>query len=95
MWVLAHNTGDHGVVIEHLSTDGARTTGVGLLATKDKNTSSTSPVLELEHDGSGAHIRFIGDPTVSNPQDGDLWFDGTTLKLRVGTTTYNITMVPE
>jgi hypothetical protein len=49
-----------------------------------------SPMLYLHAGGNGAHIRFLGDPTVASPADGEFWFDGTNLKLRVGSTTYNL-----
>jgi len=51
---------------------------------------TTSAALILGNSGSGPHLRFTGDPTVASPTDGDLWFDGTNLKLRIGATTHNI-----
>ena len=39
---------------------------------------------------TNAHIRLIGDPANATPLDGDIWFDGTNLKIRIGATTYNI-----
>ena len=40
--------------------------------------------------GNGPHLRFTGDPTVASPTDGDMWFDGTNLKFRVGAVTRTI-----
>jgi len=51
---------------------------------------STGVCASLQNSGNGPHLNFNGDPTVASPADGDLWFDGTNLKLRVGSTTYNI-----
>jgi len=52
--------------------------------------SASGPSLKLDNQVNAAHIRFTGDPSPASPQDGDFWFDGTDLKLRVGTTTYTI-----
>lgn len=49
---------------------------------------------ELQSNGNGAHLRFTGDPTNPTPTDGDLWFDGTNLKIRIGATTYNVDVTP-
>lgn len=38
----------------------------------------------------GAHMRFTGDPTVSGAFDGDLWYTGSALSFRDGTTTRNL-----
>jgi hypothetical protein len=46
--------------------------------------------LRLNHTGNRAHINFTGDPTPPSPTDGDFWFDGTNLKIRIGATTYNV-----
>jgi hypothetical protein len=35
-----------------------------------------------------AHIRFSGGPSPGSPEDGDLWYDGSELYLRIGGTTY-------
>lgn len=40
----------------------------------------------------GPHIRFVGDSPNSTPTDGDMWFDGTNLKMYIGTTIYNVDM---
>lgn len=46
--------------------------------------------MALFANNNGAHIRLAGDPTVSSPVDGDIWFDGSELKIRIGATTYNL-----
>lgn len=51
---------------------------------------TTTPVLILGHNGNGSHLRFTGDPLNSSPTDGDFWFDGTDLKIKVGATVYTI-----
>lgn len=53
-------------------------------------TNGTNSCLSLNAASNGAHIRFTGDPTVVTPQDGDMWFDGTVLKFRVGAATKTI-----
>lgn len=40
---------------------------------------------------NGAHINFTGDPSVT-PADGDFWFDGTNLKVCVGSTVSTLDM---
>ena len=56
-----------------------------------QKTDSTKQVLELSQYGAGAHIRFTGDPNVTAPADGDMWYDGSALKFRNGSTTQTIT----
>ena len=51
------------------------------------NQAGTGDCLSLVANGANAHINFSGDPANSSPADGDLWFDGTDFKWRVGTTT--------
>jgi len=51
-----------------------------------RNASSTAPTLELGNAGTGAHLQLTGDPDGSNTVDGDVWFDGTDLKLNVAAT---------
>ena len=64
------------------------------------DTNSVEAALEIDYDGTdeaflldvatagGVHMRLIGDPNNSAPQDGDFWFDGTDMYLHVGTTSY-------
>lgn len=52
--------------------------------------STTASALVLTNTGNGPHINFTGDPTVSSPSDGDLWFTGTDLRFRIGATTYTV-----
>jgi hypothetical protein len=42
-----------------------------------------------------AHFHLMGDPANATPADGDLWFNGTNLKMRIGVVTYNIDMTGE
>lgn len=53
---------------------------------------NVAPLLRLRHLGEGAHLLFEGDPVVASPADGEMWFDGTNLKMRIGATTYNLDM---
>ena len=43
---------------------------------------------------TNSHIRLIGDPANATPLDGDIWFDRTNLKIRVGSTTKTINTTP-
>lgn len=56
----------------------------------DSNVSRTAPVVSIAgFAGQGAHLRLndmAGNP--STPTDGDIWFDGSDLKMRIGATTY-------
>ncbi len=52
--------------------------------------STAKQVLDVAADNNNAHFRLTGDPTVASPQDGDLWFDGTSAKLRIATSTEDI-----
>jgi len=60
------------------------------LSVEQDYASCTKPTLKLNHGGDGTHINFLGDPSNSSSADGDLWFDGTNLKINVGGTVYNI-----
>ena len=44
---------------------------------------------------TNAHIRLTGDPANATPLDGDIWFNGTNLKIRIGATTYNFDLTAE
>jgi hypothetical protein len=68
----------------------ARSDGTGEAIFVDAN--STGAAARIDAGGNGAHILFTGDPTVASPADGEMWFDGTNLKFRIGSTTYNIDM---
>lgn len=56
----------------------------------ETHASNTKATLALEHNGDGPHIVFRGDPTNTTSSDGDMWFDGTNLKINIGGTVYNI-----
>lgn len=47
-------------------------------------------VLDLNNTVNAAHLLLKGDPTVAAPVDGEIWFDGSELKIRIGATTYNL-----
>jgi len=66
----------------HASATGA--TVVGL--TQD----STGPGMDVNCTGNGPHLRFIGDPTVASPTDGDMWYTGSALNFRDGSTTVDL-----
>lgn len=51
---------------------------------------STTPTLSLQAAGNGAHLLLTGDPTVAAPADGELWFTGSALNFRNGSTTVNL-----
>lgn len=73
---------------------GTSSTGAGLSILT--GTSSTGNCLDLQCVGSStnqAHINFSGDPAnTSTPIDGDFWFDGSDLVLRVGSSSYTLDM---
>jgi len=52
----------------------------------------TGQLMSLVQNGNAAHINFSGDPTPGSPADGDFWFSGTNLILRVASTSNNIAM---
>ncbi|MHA1853880.1 MAG: hypothetical protein ACTSUF_10310 [Candidatus Heimdallarchaeaceae archaeon] len=83
----ANNTGN----LVYIVNDNASTTGNNLYMAS----ASANNLLVLQSGGNGAHIKFAGDPTVASPSDGQMWFDGTNLKMRIGSTTYNINMTAE
>lgn len=62
----------------------------GIIHITAENASAVGACLVLDHGGVGTHINFSGDPANSSPIDGDLWFDGSDLKLRIGATTYTL-----
>jgi hypothetical protein len=81
------NTGAFQVV--GIYNDNSLATGaVCLYAQQD----AANVAIDVNSTGNGAHIRFRGDPTVASPVDGDMWFTGTELRLRIGTTTYKATL---
>ncbi len=64
----------------------------GALAAISTDNTNAGPGIQIGAWGNGAHLQLTGDPTVSSPADGEIWFDGTNLKMRKGATTYNINM---
>jgi len=64
------------------------------------NASDSGTAFRVQHAGTGkavhihavtgTHLHFTGDPANSSSADGDVWFDGTNLKINVGGTVYNI-----
>jgi len=52
--------------------------------------SSTAYILKLQHDGDGPHLNLSGDPDVVSPTDGDLWYTGSALNFRDGSTTKDL-----
>lgn len=51
---------------------------------------TAAPGIVIDQGSNGTHLRFIGDPTVASPVDGDLWFTGDNLNFRHGTTTRDL-----
>lgn len=52
--------------------------------------SSPASSLLIAKSGDGAHIQFTGDPANASSSDGELWFDGTNLKINIAGTVYNL-----
>jgi len=69
-----------------LAHTGNATSGVMVI-----NNAGTGAGINISCSGNGAHIIFTGDPTVASPADGEMWFDGTNLKMRVGAATKTFT----
>ena len=73
-----------GVFIKH--------SGLGIVGSfqAESNVNRTNPVVVLSAVANqGAHLRMndmAGNP--QTPTDGDIWFDGSDLKMRIGVTTY-------
>ena len=76
-----------------------------LVKIEQSNDSSSEPAFEINNDGKGAAIeidspigpaiRFTPATVLISPTNGDLWFDGTNLKVRIGTTTFNLDKTAE
>ena len=54
--------------------------------------SGSIPVLRIDSQNNMSHIHLTGDPTVASSADGNIWFDGTNLKMNKNGTEYNIDM---
>ena len=67
-------------------------TGNGLLV--DSN-GIAAPGVVIDQASNGTHLRFTGDPTVASPVDGDMWFDGTNLRIQIGTGTFLVNLTEE
>jgi hypothetical protein len=72
-----------------VSGSGLRASGVGVGNGAILSTTGSGAALFFLHNGTGPAIRFaIGVP--ASPTDGDLWFDGSDLKLRVSGATFTL-----
>ena len=87
--VLPHSTNiQTGLVVSY---GGTGTAGIGVIHCIAYKASNSATCLGLQQHTTGkSHINFSGDPDNSSPTDGDLWFDGSELKLRIGGTTYKL-----
>lgn len=70
--------------------DANRTGSASTPMTIFKNESSANGTTMRIHNNVGSHIQFEGDPSNTSGADGDFWFDGTNLKIRVGATIYTL-----
>lgn len=84
------NSAHTGGYLSHIRNDGATNAAVTLGVIND----GTAPALEIDAN-NGTHINLLGDTSNSSPADGDIWFDGTNLKIRIGATTYNLDKTAE
>src|SRR3990167_1751270 len=64
-----------------------------LVSFRVNNTSSTANSLTLGSVGTGGHILFTGDPTGVNSSDGEFWFSGVDLKIKIATDTRTLAML--
>ena len=70
-----------------------RVTAITLGISTTITATGLNPGISIAQTGNGPHLRFTGDPTVASPTDGDLWFTGSALNFRNGTTTVDL-LVP-
>lgn len=89
-----------GRLARFLSDSASFSGGNGMVDINVEHASATGIALRVKNDGSGdaikinsiagSHINFAGDTANSSPGDGDLWFSGSELLLRIGATTYKL-----
>lgn len=68
-------------------------TGIPAVFVADDNADRVLPAVYISAVASqGAHLRLnsLGGNDPSDPATGDIWFDGSDLKIRIGTTTYTL-----
>jgi len=82
------DTDKTGFILSTSLAAGKRNKGIQEIVESGATNLETCLYLETNNDIS--HLQFIGDPAVAAPQDGDFWFDGTDLKIRIGATTYTL-----
>ena len=68
--------------------------GVGTALNVD-NSAAAGPGIVINESSNGTHLRLTGDPTVASPVDGDFWFDGTNLRIQIGTGTFLVNLTEE
>ena len=51
---------------------------------------ASSACIAIDANGSGPHLSFTGDSNVSNPLDGDIWYNGSQIYFYDGTTTTDL-----
>lgn len=54
------------------------------------SSAGTAASIVVNNSNEQPHMRFTGDPTVASPTDGDLWYTGSSLSFRDGSTTVNL-----
>lgn len=79
------STGTRDLV--YILNDNVSATGTTLLRLKQD---STSGALAINCTANAPHFNLTGDPSPASPTDGDIWFTGSALNFRNGTTTVNI-----
>lgn len=96
------NSGDrHGL---YINATGTQT--VAPVKFRIGTATASAEVVFITNDGTGPgikvtsvnaeapHFNLTGDPTNATPADGDIWFDGTNLKICVGSTVSTFDMTP-
>jgi hypothetical protein len=79
-------SGNSGSGYDATCASGSTGSGLNVLV----QSGSTADCIKLAQSGGNAHINMSGDPANSSPTDGDVWFDGSDLKIRIGSTTYTL-----
>jgi hypothetical protein len=85
--LCSHTTNtEKGLYVSYAGT-GANNVGIGHFRATKANNSAACVVLDQVSNGR-CHIQFIGDPSNPSPQDGDMWFTGAELYMKIGATVY-------
>lgn len=77
----------------HISSSSSDTSGRSLIFLTSTSTAATGVVGITVNSAAGSHMRFTGDTSNGSPTDGDLWYTGSALNFRDGTSTVDLLTV--